>query len=492
MGYAEIKLQLNEVKSQLADFSKELLPAVEQQRKDLKAYGEVSQAVADTLKAHGDTVGQLTIQMGDLQRLIADIEAGQSAAAKGRKGDEQKSLVQRLVESAGYKEWSEGARIMKTSICEVGAFWDRKRSRYEQKDSVAVDASGIVMPFFDRPPSMIAQPRALMRSLCRVVPTTETNLVKAGKETVNNKLITKLTAAVSSGNAVFPVIDDVSGFATQAPFNIITLNNGTTTEVLTIQSIDVAAKTITTTTSSSINMAKDDTITAPMFTYNNKGMIVPRANKKFEDVDVKIVDIDAQMTATLNELRDVPLLEAIIRDNLLSDLGQAEDVNSFYAEGDMIGVFSDSDVSQLTWSAQPPGTNILDFILDGYYAIAGDNYFADATLVELSVHKRLIKMKASDGHYIFWTQFTEGAPPAVFATRLMWSNLLLPNDGLIAEFPRACSFYDREQGTVEIGTVNEQFTRKERTLLASERLGFRTLRPQAIRRLKFDGPPVAP
>jgi HK97 family phage major capsid protein len=50
---------------------------------------------------------------------------------------------------------------------------------------------------------------------------------------------------------------------------------------------------------------------------------------------------------------------------------------------------------------------------------------------------------------------------------------------LVGDFNQAI-IYDREQASVQVGTINDQFTHNMRTLLAEERLAFGVQRPQAI------------
>lgn len=482
--------RLKGVEDKLGELSTTLLPLVETQRRQIKEHGEADKKVLEELSQYGQKTQELTAEVGTLRGIIAEMEAGRSPAARSGKGGQAfTSAGRRFTESKAYKAYRDTKSNYSSYKDGTGQLFRRRRAlSREYKASSDVDASGIIIPQFQRPPLMIAQPQAIMRSLCSVVPTTETNLVKVGQETENNKLITLLTAAVASGNTVFPV-ENVQGWAVQIPFNAFTIDNGTTTETLTIDSIQEAAKTITTTAASTIDMVEGDRCLGSAYTFTPEGLIGPRSNKILTDLDVNIVDLVSRMVVTLNQLRDVAGLEAIIDENLLSGLGQMEDVNFFYALGAMVGIFQDPAVTKLTWSAQPGGTSILDFILNGYYGVAGDNYFPDVTLVALEVHKLLIQLKASDGHYIFWTQFQEGAPPSVFASRLLWSNLLQPTHGIVADFPKAFSIYDREQGEIEIGTPGEQFNERKRTLQAAERVGFATVRTPACRPLIFDAAP---
>jgi HK97 family phage major capsid protein len=328
----------------------------------------------------------------------------------------------------------------------------------------------------------------ILRSLVEVLTTTETNLVKTDRESSERKPVATLTADEGIGTDVFAV-NNTEGFDIVAPFNQITLDNGTLTENLVIDAIDPAALTISTSAVSTIAMLTGDPIYGSRFTTTAEGLISPQGSIVFADYDVDIVDLVIFVTTTLDKLRDVPALESLINNRLLAWLGEMEDVNGFYGAGTtgtMTGIFQDSAVAEINYSSEPAGSNIWDFIMSGYYNIAGANYRADAVVVHPDEHEKLVKMKASDGHYLFMPSLAGDAPSSVFTMRLEMSNLLSSGDGVIADWRMGCTLYDRERGELEIGTTGSQLRQRKRDIIASERIGFGIESPNALQRLKFN------
>lgn len=489
-----IQEELNGVNKRIAELSKSLAPLLEANQKSIADHGVGLDGVIEAISKFGAEVTDLTGKQAHLTTEVAGMQAAGSAAAKATP-KRPRSLARRIAEDKVVQSWMKSRG---TDACriEVGPLWSQKEDVIGPSD---VDATDIIVPQFVRPPIAIAQPMAIMRSLCTVLPTTETNLVNVGKESEFNKLITGLTADEGIGSSTFAVVN-ANGFDDYAPFSTITLDNGTTTEVLTIDTagVDIDAKTLTTTAVSTIALTvANGSIRGTRYRPTPAGLVAPRSNKKFIDKKIPIVDLDSKMVVTLNQLNDVPSLETTLRQNLLTALAEMEDVNFFYANGNgistMQGVYFDPALitSTTLWSAQTAGTSLLDFIINQFYDIVQtDNYIPNTVLVSPDVHRDLVKLKASDGQYIFWSQATEGAAPSnVFAMRLMMTNTLVAQSCIVADFATAFYIADRESAEVEIGRENDQLSLRERTLLAVERVGFGVVKPEAARLLTMDSKP---
>jgi len=83
---------------------------------------------------------------------------------------------------------------------------------------------------------------------------------------------------------------------------------------------------------------------------------------------------------------------------------------------------------------------------------------------------------ATPGTYLF-------GPPSLGGADTLWGLpvVLDPNipagTGLIGDFNQGVTLYDREQGAVRVGTVNDQFIRNMQTILAELRVAFVGWRP---------------
>jgi HK97 family phage major capsid protein len=77
-------------------------------------------------------------------------------------------------------------------------------------------------------------------------------------------------------------------------------------------------------------------------------------------------------------------------------------------------------------------------------------------------------------------------PPSVAGPATLWGRPVVlavgmtQNTALCADFQIACMLFDREQGNIRVGTINDQFVRNMQTILAELRAAFVVFRPTAI------------
>lgn len=478
--------KIKKLQEALKKLQSELVPLVKANSQAIKTKG-----VGDENRVK--TMGKLAKDMEALRAQIADLQAGNTPAAEGEKTRQVGSPGRQFATSEAYKAWktTRSASAQKSiAPVKVGRLFGQKAV---STDIDQTNAGALIIPFYR--PGLIENAKAqpFIRELVTVLPTSNTNLIKTDREVVRREITAKATAIEAIGTQVFAVSNTI-GFDDVVPFNSFTLDNGVATETLLIDSIDHDALTITTTAVSTIAMAVDDAYYGIAYTTTPEGALVPNSFSVWEDYDVPIVDLFTFVKATLDKLSDVAGLEDVINRRLLASIARMETVNCLYAQGStgqMTGIFQDSDVAEITWSEQTSGDNVFDFFLDGYYTLAGDNYRADALVVDPATHKQFVDMKASDGHYLFLPSLSENAPTQVMAIRFMWSNLLLPTHGVLADWKTAMTLYDRENSEISMGTEDDDFTRRKRTILGGERIGFGIELPAAVLRMIFDAPPAA-
>lgn len=456
-------------------------------------------------------VAQLQAQIAEVEKrgkltqdAVAAMELkGPNAERQAR--DTVRNLGRSIVEHARYKSFIEslghdarGHFILKAEgekASEIGRFWNNAELRSMRSNSLEIKSPGewsgsnvsdAVRPFYR--PDIVENPRRMpvMRRVVPTVPTTATDSVISTRESARRRLAAKLTATANSGSTTFTV-DNIQGFEATAPFNSFTLDNGTSTETLTIQSINRTTGVITTTAASTINMAIGDYVYAANFIVTAEGQVAPRGLVELANYTVPICRIASHVKASLEKLRDITSAEDYINRNLGDLIADSEDLQFFYGLGGtspsrIKGIWNDSDVAT---SARGSAT-ALDHILNNIYDLADNNYTPTAALVSVSVHKSLATLKDSTGNYMLWmSQGNGGMAPRLNVVDLVMTNMLTSGHGVIADFSRACTIYDREQADISIHEVGNDALEHQRTILASERVGFGIERPLAIKKLTF-------
>jgi HK97 family phage major capsid protein len=80
-------------------------------------------------------------------------------------------------------------------------------------------------------------------------------------------------------------------------------------------------------------------------------------------------------------------------------------------------------------------------------------------------------------------------PPSVAGPQTLWGRPVVLSLGmtqntiLIGDFQLGCMMFDREQGAIRVGTIEDQFVRNMQTILAEMRAAFVVFRPTAFCRV---------
>lgn len=455
-------------------------------RKEINSGGglKADQLQAELDKTFGPKVAALQAEQKRLMGVIADLETRAAPGARPASPVDQRSIGRQFVESDAYKAFqtAEGKREYISKV-EVKRFWGK--THREVKASNEMDTTNYgsaVVPFYQEGIITVPKRMPLLRRLCQVVPVmANTNSVTMDREVAEYDHAAKLTTLANSG-ATSVTVDNAAGFRTVAPFNELTLDNGSATEVVTITNVNTLTNVITFTPASTINMAAGDRVSARAYGTTAEGLLAPASFEELEDYTVNIGRLATTIKVNLDVLSDINQAEAFIQDRLLARHGRNEDLNFLYGDGGtnkIKGIFQDADVPTRTYTT---GTT-LDFLIDTTYALAEEDYIATAIAVAPAVHKKVVQTKGSDGHYIYLPSASDGAPDRVYAIPFLWSNQLASTQGIAGDFQMGCKILDREDGTVEAGTVDDDFRRFKRTLIASSRVGFGIPLPRAIRKL---------
>lgn len=188
--------------------------------------------------------------------------------------------------------------------------------------------------------------------------------------------------------------------------------------------------------------------------------------------------------ASQQVLSDVPQLQSLIDAEMLYGLALVEEAQIL--NGDGTGQNLDGLVPNATAFADPGG--ILSETGSGTYidvigAAILQGALADYAPTGIVVHWadwwRMLLTKNSEGNYIL------GAPNAMAMPQL-WGLPVVPTKSmaqgefLVGDFASAATLYDRWEPRVEMGYVNDDFTKNMVTIRAEERLALAVKRGEAL------------
>ena len=185
-------------------------------------------------------------------------------------------------------------------------------------------------------------------------------------------------------------------------------------------------------------------------------------------------------------LADAPAIRGIINGRLLLGL-------DLVLESEVVtGAGTGEHLSGILGS----GTNL---IVSGAYSVL-DRMFMGRTAVRVTGHGRpnayvmhpndwqgirLARENAATGtlgSYLMGPPSQSG-PMVVWGLPVVESEAETENTALCGDFAQGCALFDREQGAIRVGTINDQFTRNMQTILAELRAAFIVYRPTMFSRI---------
>lgn len=501
--------QLDMTASALEKLSVEAKSLLDKQAKALRdeASGELAK-VNKRLDEIGSTMAALQQSEAALKQIVADMETKARPAGTRDLASFKTSVASRIVRSS---EWALGARDMRRApgtggikVAMEGSFWGGlRKSQPGLLDRIAeAAAQGKSFDFDDTNagtavtpqyvPGVIELPRLMpiIRQLVPVLGTTETNLIRMDREKRSLNNVAIVTATTASGNTDIPV-DQVSGFSASSGWNTVYLDNGSdpiaTHTISSVSAPDplTGAGTITLSAVTTINLAKGNKLYAQTVGVTPEGELAPRRLEEMEDYEVPVCELSGRITANAVKLDDIVWAESFIERRLLAELAEREDAHCFYGpggSGKIKGIFNDSAVAS---SARSGGTTYIDHIIDGIYSVWGRYYVPTTAVVSLAVHKYLTQAKDSTGRYLFLPSAADGTPPRLHIVALRGHHGMNATHGVVGDWQMACTLFDRELATVEVGYNGNDFARRKKTAIAFERVAFAIEQPGALQRLVF-------
>lgn len=194
------------------------------------------------------------------------------------------------------------------------------------------------------------------------------------------------------------------------------------------------------------------------------------------------------MPVTEQQLQDVPQMRNLIDNRLTYDLRKLEEKQVMYGSGsgqNLTGILPLASVAAITRSA-PSDTQNLDRVRIGITDVLINGYEPNALVVHPYDWEAMILLKATTKEYI-WAIVTDPQTgnSRIWGLRVV-ETVAAKNPAsaqrymLVGDFIRGATLWDRQQATVEVGYIDDQFIYNLRTIRAEERIAFGVHAPKAF------------
>jgi HK97 family phage major capsid protein len=213
----------------------------------------------------------------------------------------------------------------------------------------------------------------------------------------------------------------------------------------------------------------------------NQGAAKPESDITFEQYNVPVETIAHWIKVSNQLLADAPAIAAYINTRLRDGLAQKVDSQLLNGTGTAPQLSGLTDSGNFTAYTATAGDNLVDAINRAKYQLWAIGRMPDTVIVNPADWStmELTREGSGTGMYLYGLPGQlAGANP--FGVRVVMSNNMGVGKFLIGSLNTSTVVYNRQGAVVEMGYINDDFTKNLVTIRAEERLGLGVERPSGI------------
>lgn len=211
-----------------------------------------------------------------------------------------------------------------------------------------------------------------------------------------------------------------------------------------------------------------------------EGAAKPESVLTFEDATVNIRTIATFIKASNQILADAPALRAYIDNRLRYGVELREETQIVAGDGTGQNISGMTASGNFTAFTPTSGDTAIDSLNRAKYAILGADYMATGILLNPSNWGTIERLKATDGAYLVGDPFGQ-ITPIMWGLPVVASNSMTANKLFVADFMTSYEYVERQTTVIDIGFVNDDFTKNLVTIRAEKRGALATIRPASTR-----------
>ena len=211
-----------------------------------------------------------------------------------------------------------------------------------------------------------------------------------------------------------------------------------------------------------------------------EGAVKPETDLTFELLTVNIRTIAHWIKASKQILADSPAVAAYINIRMLYGVDAREDAQLLNGDGAGQNIDGMTNAGNFVAFTPVSGDTAMDSLNRSKYEIITNDYAADGLILNPADWGAIERLKDSQGAYIVGDPFGT-IIPMMWSLPVAISNNMAAGQFHMAAYATTFDHLDREQTTIEMGFVNDDFTRNLVTMRAEKRTALATLRPASAR-----------
>ena len=196
----------------------------------------------------------------------------------------------------------------------------------------------------------------------------------------------------------------------------------------------------------------------------------------FELATVNVRTIAHWIKASNQILADAPAVAAYIDTRMIYGVNAREDLQLLVGDGTGQNISGMTIAANRTAFSPTSGDTALDSLNRAKYQLVGADYMADGVIMNPADWGAIERLKTSDAAYVVGNPFGS-ITPIVWGLPVVLSNNMTSGSFQMADFATTYDLLRRAGTVVEMGFVNDDFTKNLVTIRAEKRAALATLRP---------------
>lgn len=211
----------------------------------------------------------------------------------------------------------------------------------------------------------------------------------------------------------------------------------------------------------------------------SQGAAKPESDVTFEQYNVPIQTVAHWIKVSNQLLADAPAIAAYIDTRLRDGLAQRVDLQLLKGNGTSPNLSGLTDSGNYTAYTATSDDNLVDAINRAKYALWATGNMPDTVIVNPADWGAMEIAKSTYGEYLY-KEPGMAAPTNPFGLQVVLSNNMTAGNFLVGNLAQSAVIYARSGAVVEMGYINDDFTKNLVTIRAEERLGLGVDKPAGI------------